>query len=403
MPRETPSHLVAGPLRIPLVPGPQGPILDEEPDLEGLAWILMTAIGDPEAFAATQTGASWFHEIMELRPPAAGDDLAAAREAWRRWTGQELDGELRMLRVGGYDPVVLPLAVLGEAVRTLKALREEFRIEPPWLFTEPSRWNQGHGSERDRVRAAETRLAEGGGAEELKALGLASPVFREEKLEWLMRWGAPGLAGRYAEVLGAPGPWLFRGDPLRDVPHPAERALLSGLEGEAEAIDRDEFALNGATDPPELVERRSRLLRRLEGVGLLDRPRHGEKAHWLGEWKLETLRKLQEAAMAGLDYLESTERSRYNRDPTERRILEAPVCLDIFRSLKTPPGVSRFAWISWGEFLLRKHGPRRDVTADQGDFPYHDRDGLVIVLWRKDAGFPALRYVALRSGRPDQG
>jgi hypothetical protein len=58
--------------------------------------------------------------------------------------------------------------------------------------------------------------------------------------------------------------------------------------------------------------------------------------------------------------------------------------------------VSQAAWISWGEHLLRTHGPAADVMADQGLFPYHDQDGLIHVLWRKDAGLPALRYLSLQ-------
>ena len=51
--------------------------------------------------------------------------------------------------------------------------------------------------------------------------------------------------------------------------------------------------------------------------------------------------------------------------------------------------------------LLREHGPGADVQADQGQFPYQDQDGLVVVLWRKDAGVPALRYIALEPAAID--
>ena len=198
-------------------------------------------------------------------------------------------------------------------------------------------------------------------------------------------------------------PWLFTTDAIMSPAHESEREHLAALDAEAHEIDRIEQSLDGGTEPPELIARRRGFLPRLREAGLLTAPFAAEKRGTLRKWGLDTLGALHDAALAAALYLRADSRKRYNPAGSESDILEAPVCLDIFRGLKTPEGVSTFDWISWGEYLLRTHGPGADVRADQGEFPYHDQDGLILVAWRKDTGFPALRYLSLVSSQLPTG
>ena len=331
-----------------------------------------------------------------------GDDLDWAREAWRRVTGEDLAGELRLMYVGGRDTTVVPLAVLRDACRQLHALVERLRFEPPWLFCPEPRWNVADGSEHPALLALDRRLAAGEpvAEDELAERGLASLVHAGEKLEHLLRWRMNALAGGYIDRMRAAGrldlpepPWLFSRPVHHHQPHPGERAVLRELEAEAVAVEAAELALGGAEEPPELVERRAALLRRLERHGLLDTDRRDAKLHHLHASACPRLVALYKAALDAAGYLSSSARMRRNPGAEATDVLAGPICIDAFRGLKPPPEVSRFEWIAWGEHLLRTYGPGPDVLASSGDFPYHDQDGLVWVFWRKDAGFPALRHV----------
>lgn len=382
-----------GPLLLPLTPAPDGPQAGDggEPWLKSLCWLLRVAAEeDGEVVRAIEGGGSWDHSIMQVRSvDPATDDLTEAAAAWRRLTGSDLDGELVVMYAGGFDQTVVPRTAFLAAARELTRLRRELAIEPPWLFCEAPRWTYAHGSERARVLERTAREA-----------GLESMAAAIPKLRTLMGWRLDAHAMAYARrleeeagFLGAP--WLFTPKPRYSLPHPAERPALLELEREAADIDAVEAALEGREEPDALLARRARLLRGLGRAGLLTDTDRTLKLRYLDAWSAGTICKLYRAALDALAYLSSDARRRYNPAAEPTDLLDAPVCLDLFRGLVPPPGVPTEDWISWGEYLMRTHGPGLDVQAAQGVFPYHDSDGLIMVAWRRDARRPALRYLSL--------
>jgi hypothetical protein len=403
-----PTHLDAGPLRLALTPGPEGPQLELDEEFDSFCWVVGGAAEaevEDEVCRAIERGESFGMDNFMYQRIGPEQDLGAAKEIWKRRTGEELNGDLWVACVGACNLNIFPLAAAQQAYQTLRALREKHRIEPPWLFLPKPKWEIAHRSEQDRVLKLEEALAAGAVAADraLSDLGLRSSEFAEAKFRTLVDWKALGLAQLYAPILQtkpelglSEAPWLFAPQSAWELPHPSERRTLMELEAEAQEIDRVETDLGGADEPEELLSRRTRFLERLNACGLLSDWMYPRKKEWLDRWGFKSLLGRYNAALEALVYLDSAERRRYNPDAPEKEILKAPVCLDIFRGQRLPEGMNPHTWISWGEFLLRSHGPGSDVRAEQGDFPYHDQDGLVTVLWRKDAGIPALRYLSLQ-------
>ncbi len=410
-----PTELCAGPLRLKLSPSPRGPMIDQDRDdaerLSSLFWVMGVSAQslkdgeEDELFDATQSGASYFDHVLEVRPVKTDDDLDAARAFWRKLTGAELEGALRLIQVASDPPVILPLEVLSDAMLQLRQYRAAHACASPWLFTPKAQWDYASPEERFALRAVEEKYQETGRCDDaaLVDAGLRCTDRMEQKLATLLDWDARWLAENYATFLGECGALdarrrLFTDTPSSDAPHPMARSALESLEREATAIDEDEAALGGQSDPSALIRRRAAFHAALEAHGLLSEWCWMKKSGWLKRWGLAKLSMLYSAANAAWTYQRSDARRRYNADAPVTSLRAMPVCLDLFRegAIQPPPNVQVDAWISWGEHLLRTHGPGSDVTADQGDFPYHDKDGLIVVLWRKDAGVPALRYLSLQ-------
>lgn len=409
-PDAQPTEVQAGPLTLRLCPDPRGPMLDEDDvGLESLYWLVGVSClaGEDDAdeiYQATQSGAAYYDHVLQVRPLDEDDDLEAAKRFWHAKTGCDLEGELRYVQVASDQPLILPADVLRDLARQLKQMREAHHFAPPWLFVPDAVWSWADNSERFRLNEIDARLGDGECDDaQLASSGLRCPAQAESKIRTLLDWGAFVAAEHYAaflaqsDVIDDP-PWLFHGQPGKNLPHPSERAVLATLEQAAAAIDRDEAALDGRPEPSELIGRRATLLRELDAHGLMSIYNCRKKRNWLDRWEFAKLHHLYEAFMSAADYLSSDERRRYNPDATASHLLQAPVCLDAFRAgaIRPPGNVSLHAWLSWGEHLLATYGPGPEVQSDQGEFPYHDQDGLIIVLWRRDAGIPALRYLSLR-------
>ena len=426
-----PDVLTVGPLRLSLFPSPRGPRLKSDDDAyKSFIWLVDCAvesavesaeegadkkegcennsINNNDAYHAICDGNDWYHEIMILRAPDPEyDDVKTLRARWQDLVADVPDDKgLRVLQVGPYDPVLVPHAVLSEFTQELKRLRQQFILSPPWLFCVDA-CAEAHHSEYDLIMAAEAAYAAGEQIN-LQELGLDDcENCTAQRLEHLLRWDAQNLARYYigvldaADALGfsAQASWLFAEETCLQLPHPDEQAIIQGLEIEAAAIDAHEQASDGQEDSPALIARRQALLQHMHTHGLLNRRYLHDKEHYLHAWSCPVLLDFYKAACEASSYLESYARRQRlgdsGTDAAEQTLLHAPICIDLFRGLPVPDGVERWDWIAWGEYLLREHGPGPDVQADQGIFPYHDNDGLINVLWRRDATVPALRYLRL--------
>ena len=221
--------LEVGPLRIPLLPTPEGPQLaPRDPELEAMGWVINLAVqpGGEGIFDAIVNGSEWGGNEVGVEQVGPEHDVSAGRAAWRRLTGTDPHPPLTVLAMGFLPHAsVVPRAIAAEAARALRDLRRTSAVEPPWMFRrDPPVWPVVHPSERAlidhfdrRARDIDERAAPTHGANEppellhdrsallvdLDAAGLLSPVHEQAKRERLRLWGADALESWYAAAVEA--------------------------------------------------------------------------------------------------------------------------------------------------------------------------------------------------------
>ena len=411
-----PESITVGPLHFSLTPSPRGPHLEAEDDEQWMSfiWLVEAAVAaaeeeqSEEAYQALIAGSNWFHEIMEFREIYNDyDDLHALRTQWQSYVNAYPDPELRVIRVASYETVLLPQELIAEFTKALRHLWHQHAVPAPWLFcTDPC--GPAHQSEHNIIMAAEQLINEHPQQVDLAALGLHDcGDYALTRLQQLLQWQASHLARTYIKILDnasvlpfpAQAPWLFSASSHHHQAHPDEQEILQVFESEAADIDAWEQSLDGSEEPESLIKKRRALLAQLHNNGLLERSHQLQKEHYLNRWQFLHLSDYYRAACKFCEYVSSHARkerlAQTHPDVLTLNIQEAPVCLDIFRGLTPPEHVHTWDWIAWGEYLLLAHGPADNVQADQGHFPYHDQDGLIHILWRRDGNKPALRYIKL--------
>jgi hypothetical protein len=129
-PGKQPNHLDAGPLRLKLSPGLNGPELDQDNDFESLCWVVGSA-GETEEVdelgRAIEAGEPFCMENFRYERLGPEDEYDTGKELWTRRTGQELTGELWIAWIGAKNRNIFPLSAAQQAYRTLRAMREPYK------------------------------------------------------------------------------------------------------------------------------------------------------------------------------------------------------------------------------------------------------------------------------------
>ncbi len=328
-----PDTVEAGGLRLPLIHTADGPRIEPDGELSGLAEFVngfLNGVFEGDVRALVRAGEGVGRGGVYARSLPDGLDPIEEGAPWHRLTGSEL----------GDDAVMAGSSVTGAFVLPRSALLEIL----------------------DRMLDVRAQAAEhaDGAAPAAAAMAKAS----EPPSESIADEAQDVLARAVATRPGAPG----RADELD---------RLEARAGELAAME----------DSAEAAARRRTLLIELDVMGLLSGAETA--ARELAELRLPALAGYHAAARRLLEYLANDERRELVRGAVPGPVLGAPVSLDWFRQgPEVPDGYSVDGWTALGEALLTAATPS---PTPEGEFFSQWAGRWYRVRWRRDDGnTPAL-------------